>query len=225
MKKIFGLILFVILILSSSTFLFACKDKKGREYTTSIDTEHDIAELTLFTFNGDGEGKLGLMNLGHAFLSLKNTSSSTINLLNKTISSDETISFGTWSILQHFGVWYNVESNYIVQHNKYDGRLSITIGIDQEDIDTLCQFISTHDSWNPLQNCSNFALNIWNTVAMDSEKIEKPIIYTPSHIAKEIKKFENYEINKAIPTEDTMGYFDGSTYVSFQLEGDNYASV
>lgn len=222
MKKIFGILLICILIISSIS-LVACKDK-NRDYSLKIE-DGDIAKLSLFTFNGDGEGKLGLMNLGHAFLSIENISDETITLLDKDIDAGETIAIGTWSILEHFGVWYNVESNYIVQHNKYDGRLSITIGIDDEDISTLCEFISTHDRWNPLFNCSNFALNLWNTVAENSEKIDKPLIYTPSYIAEEMKKFEGFEKNKAIPTEDTMGYFKGSTYVSFQIEGDHYASV
>lgn len=209
--------------MSSSLVIFV-REEPVREYSTSI-AETDVAKLTLFTFNGDGEGKFGLMNLGHSFLSVENISTSPITLLNKNIAPNETISIGTWSILEHFGVWYNVESNYIVQHNKYDGRLSITIGIDNEDISTISEFIKTNDTWNPLTNCSNFALNLWNTVATESEYIKKPVIYTPSHIANEIMKFDNYERNKSIETEDTMGYFDGSTYVSFQIEGDNYEIV
>lgn len=222
MRKLFGFLLICILIVSSFT-LVSCGNK-NREYSLNI-SDGDVAKLTLFTFNGDGEGKLGLMNLGHAFLSIENISDEPIELLNKNISAGETIAIGTWSILEHFGIWYNVESNYIVQHNKYDGRLSITIGIDSEDISSLAKFMSTHDRWNPIFNCSNFALNFWNTVAENSEKIDKPLIYTPSYIADEIKKFDNFETNKEIPTENTIGYFEKSTYVSFQIEGDNYESV
>lgn len=222
MKKIFGILLICIII--SSLTLVACGSNNDRTYSLSI-SDGDVAKLSLFIFDGDGEGKLGLMNLGHAFLSIENISDEPIHILTKNINAGETISFGTWSILQHFGVWYNVESNYIVQHDKYNGRLSITIGVNSEDIEILSKFISTHDRWNPICNCSNFALNLWNTVAESSEKIDKPLIYTPSYIAGEVKKFDGYEINKVIPTEDTLGYFDGSTYVSFQIEGDNYASV
>lgn len=222
MKKVFSLLI-LILVIGYSFTLIACSDK-NREYKTEINSS-DVAKFTLFTFDGEGEGKLGLMNLGHAFVSVENISDKNISILNKKIAPNETISIGTWSILEHFGVWYNVESNYIVQHDKYNGRLSITTGISEEDIETLSKFISSHDRWNPLFNCSNFALNLWDTVATDTEYIDKPLIYTPSYIAKIISKFDNHEKNKAIPTEDTMGYFDGSKYVSFQIEGDNYESV
>lgn len=222
MRKLFGFLLICILIASSFS-LIAC-NKEDRDYSLKID-DGDIAKLTLFSFNGDGEGRIGLMNLGHAFLSIENISDEPIELLHKNISVGETISIGTWSILEHFGIWYNVESNYIVEHNKYDGRVSITIGIDNEDISTLSNYMSNNDKWNPIYNCSKFALTLWNTVAENSEKINKPIIYTPTYIAKEIKKFDSYETNRAIPTEETIGYFNNSTYISFQIEGEHYESV
>ncbi|MGN0961346.1 MAG: hypothetical protein ACI4PF_04015 [Christensenellales bacterium] len=224
MKKLFNLILILLIICISSTAFFACNKNDDREYKAEISSS-DIAKFTLFTFNGEGEEKLGLMNLGHSFLSIENISENPINILNKTIAPNETISLGTWSILQHFGVWYNVESNYIAQHDKYNGRLSITIGISEEDINTLCDYISSHDRWNPIFNCSNFALNLWNTVASDTEYINPPLIYTPSYIAKQMQKFDNFERNKAIPTDTKMGYFDGSQYVSFIIEGGNYEGV
>lgn len=222
MRKLLSLFFMLMFIISTITF-FACKEE-DREYKTDISAT-DIAKFSLFTFNGVGESKLGLMNLGHAFLSIENVSDNNITILNKTISPGETISIGTWSILEHFGVWYNVESNYIVQHDKYNGRISITIGISSDDINKLSEYIASHDRWTPIHNCSNFALNLWDTVASDTEYIEKPLIYTPSYIAKEVKKFSNYERNKAISTENTMGYFSGSEYVSFQFKGDNYESV
>ena len=123
-----------------------------------------------------------------------------------------------------YGVWYNVESNYIADYNKYDGRLSITTGISREDISTISQFISTHDYWNPLQNCSYFALNLWNEVAEESEKLDKLFIYSPSGIAKQLRCFENMEENKELLTEKRFHYFEDTTPVYFELE-DNYVAV
>lgn len=223
MRKIAKTLLIVFLLIFACSGLVACKDE-SREYKTNI-SDTDIAKLSLFTYDGSGESVWGLMNLGHSFLSIENVSSENIKLLNKTIEPGETIAIGTWSILEHFGVWYNVESNYIVQHNKYDGRLSITIGIGEDDIEKISSFIAEKDTWNPINNCSYFALNLWNKVAGETEYIKTPFIYTPSYIAEEMKKFDSFEKNKDIPTEDTMGYFKGETYVSFQIEGDNYESV
>lgn len=188
-------------------------------------SENDVAYLTLFTYDGNGEAKWGLPNLGHAFVSIENVSGDTLNILDKELASGETIAIGTWSIKEHFGVWYNVESNYIIEHNKYDGRLSITIGVSMEDIETISSYIADKDYWNIFNNCSKFALNLWNTVATETEEIEKPLIYTPSYLARQIKKFDNYEVNREINTDDTLGYFNDATFVSFHIEEGNYESV
>lgn len=223
MKRIFALSILIVTILIFSTTITACKSNPDK-YTSSI-TDTDIAKLSIFSFNGESESKLGLLNLGHAFLSIENISEENIELLNKTIKPNETITIGTWAVIEHFGVWYNIESNYILQHNKYDGRDSATIGINEKDIESIANFIAIKDKWNPLENCSHFALSLWNTVAESSEKINNPFIHTPSYISKELKKFDSYQYNKPIITETKMGYFVGEKYVSFEIEGGNYASV
>ena len=146
MRKILGL--FLVLFICVITFT-ACAD--SREYKVSID-DGDIAKLTLFTFDGKGESVWGLANLGHTFLSIENISDESIDIGKKPLPKGETLAIGTWSILDHFGVWYNVESNYIAEHNKYDGRVSITIGIDVDDLKKINESIATNDRWNPLNN-------------------------------------------------------------------------
>jgi hypothetical protein len=121
-------------------------------------------------------------------------------------------------------VWYNVESNYIADYNKYDGRLSITTGISNDDIDQMSEFIFSHDYWNPIQNCSYFALNLWNEVVDDSEKLDTLFIYSPSGIAKQLKTFEGVEENRELITEKKFSYFENNSPVYFELE-DNYVSV
>lgn len=204
-------------------FVFCgCSSTPITRKTTIKDT--DIAYLSLFTFDGKSESTMGLMNLGHSFLSLENVSSEPIKIANVVLSPGKTIAIGTWSIKAHFGVWYNVESNYIQDYNKYDGRLSITTGIGLDDIDKVSEFILSHDYWNPLQNCSYFALNLWNEVAEDGEKLDLMAIFSPSAIAKQIKTFESYDVNKEIITDAKFHYFDNDTPVYYELE-DNYASV
>lgn len=204
-------------------FIFCgCSSTPVVRKTTIKDT--DIAYISLFTFDGKSESTMGLMNLGHSFLSLENVSSEPIKIANVSIDPGKTIAIGTWSIKAHFGVWYNVESNYIKDYNKYDGRLSITTGIGSEDIEKVSDFILSHDYWNPLQNCSYFALNLWNEIAEDGEKLDSMAIFSPSAIANQIKTFESYDVNKEIITDSKFHYFDNDTPVYYELE-DNYASV
>ena len=200
--------------------LLGCGTKGKDSYTSSVEAD-DIAKLSLFSYNGKGESTWGLMNLGHSFLSFENISDENISILDKVIAPNETISIGTWSILEHFGVWYNVESVYIETTDKYNGRVSATIGVNSEDLEKIVSFISKKDKWNPINNCSYFALNLWNTVAKESEYINTPLIYTPTYIAEELAKFDSYEYNKPIPSSSKLGYFKNSTYVSFDMEGGN----
>ncbi len=209
-------LLSLILLASLSLIFFSC---------TTIDTprktnisDDDLLLLSIYTFDGKGEESLGLANLGHAFLGVENISNETIKVGKYSLAPKETVTFGTWSIQAHFGVWYNVESVYIKTIDKYNGRVSVTAGLDLESVDKMNNFILSHDFWSPINNCSNFALNLWNTVAEENEQLIKPFIYTPSHIAKVLKKFENYEINKQIETGSQMFFFDDDTPKYFSME-------
>ena len=197
---------------------------QSKEYKANIN-EGDIALLSIFAFDGKDETKWGLMNLGHAFLSIENISDNKLEILSFDLEKDKTMCIGTWAIKDHFGVWYNVESNYFASYNKYDGRVSVTISLNEEELNKLCSFISTKDRWNPINNCSKFALNAWNSVASEEESLIKPLIYTPSNIANQLKKFDSFEVNRPIVTDKEFGYFDKDKYVSFGFEEDGYESV
>ena len=219
MKKI---ALFLILIVCG-IFISACNNPT-REYKAIIKSD-DVALLSIFTYDGKGESVFGLMNLGHSFLSIENVSDEPIYLSEKKINPGETVAFGTWSILDHFGVWYNVESNYISDYNKYDGRLSVTQSVSSEDISVITEYIKNHDYWTPLTNCSCFALNLWNSVSDTAEKLDASLIYTPSQIAEQLKNFNTFETNRAIVTEKTFGYFKDGGYVNCYLEGGDYEDI
>ena len=213
--------IFLILIIIMSMLVCGCTNTVKR---TTVIKDTDIALLSIFTFDGKKESTLGLMNLGHSFLSVENTSDSAIEIGNVTIDAGKTIAIGTWSIQAHFGVWYNVESNYIADHNKYDGRLSVTTGIGLDDIEKITKFILSHDYWNPLQNCSYFALNLWNEVVEDSEKLDTMLIYSPGAIANQLRNFDTFEENRPIITDSKFHYFAGETPVYYELE-DNHVAI
>lgn len=214
----FRKILSLSLALIASILIFSsCNLKDNKDYHTSVDAS-DVALLSLYTFDGKAESKMGLFNLGHSFLSIENISDEDIKVGKVTLAPDKAVTIGAWSIKAHFGVWYNVESLYIKDYNKYDGRVSITAGINKDDLEVMSQFIDNHDIWTPFRNCSNFALNLWNTVASDTEELVKPVIYSPSKIKKELSKFNSFETNRHISTDDQMFYFDGDTPKYFKLK-------
>ncbi len=216
--KLFSIAIFIFV---ASMCFFSCKNElKTREIEY---IKNHIATLSIFTFDGKSESQFGLMNLGHSFLSISNASKDDVVIGNYTLKPDETVCIGTWSILEHFGVWYNVESNYIRLYEKYLGRVSITKYLDSYDIETICNFIAMHDYWSPIYNCSYFAINLWNSVAKETERLDTYLIYSPSKLSSQLKEFKNYQINKSIKTNYKFGYFNEANYVSFNLEGDVYA--
>lgn len=210
--------LILVLFISVCSILTACSNNP-KDYKVNI-KENDIAYISLFAYSGKEESNYGLMNLGHSFLSIDNISSEDIVVYNFTIPAGETVTIGTWCIDKHYGVWFNIESNYIVNHNKYDGRYSITTGIGTEDIDIINEFIKDHDKWGVLRNCSYFALSLWNEIAEENESISKKPILTPAYLEEEIAKFENYEINRPIVTDSNCYYYDNDKFQKFHFEGD-----
>lgn len=202
-----------MLIILPFTFFGCDKDK---EYKAVIDDE-DKVKLTLFTYDGKGESHFALMNLGHSFLSVENLSDEEITVGKMTVGAGEEIALGTWSVKAHFGLWYNLEGNYSKDYNKYDGRISVSIGLTLDDLAKVNEYIEDNDHWGVYKNCSYFALNLYNLVASDSEYIDTPLIYTPGYIAGIIKKFDTYETNKVIHCEDKFGYFDGNEYIEYSF--------
>lgn len=206
----------------SVALCFGCG--KEKEYSASIDSG-DVIKLTLFTYDGKGESHFGLMNLGHTFLSFENLSDEAIAIGNMTLDSGDEIALGTWSVKSHFGIWYNLEGNYSRDYRKYDGRISVSIGVTLDEVKKINEYISKNDHWSVFKNCSYFALNLYNLVASDSEYIDTPVIYTPAYIASKIKLFDTYETNKVIHCDQTFGYFDDEKYVEYSFNEGLYEGV
>lgn len=204
MKKILIIVL---------TFLFlpnivGCSSKyKDRE--TSLSSEDD-AILTIFADNGDSDSKFLFKQYGHAFLTITNVGTRSFIVGDRQVQPDETITIGLWPIKEHFGVWFNLESNYINEYNKYSQRVSISIGIDLKDIDKITELIDENDKWNVFFNCSKFAVKTWNLVAEENEKIEEKFFVSPNYLHNEIKFFKDYKFAEDIKT---------SNFVSFYKEG------
>jgi len=100
-----------------------------------------------------------------------------------------------------------LESNYIKEHNKYSNRVSLTIGIKQQDIDILNEYFDKNDIWTPINNCSKFALGAWNLVAEESEQINNKLVVSPSYLVEEICKFNEFVNTKEIITNNTIKYY------------------
>lgn len=202
----------------SCLLCFACSPSNLKTRTATFPPD-SVATLTIFSYNGSSESKFGIKNLGHSFLSLTNTSTSDIVLAGKTIHVGEEIYFGAWSLSVHFGIWFNVESNYIEFYNKYNGRISVDKGITAQDLEKISEFIIENDTWSPLNNCSKFAIRLWNNIAKESEKLSLNFVNTPSKLIGELKTFENFQVNKPLSFYEDCGYFANLSDETFEFVG------
>lgn len=190
-------VVFLFLIMSLIT-LSACTRNKERQL---IVTSEDIALLSIYADDGKSESNFLLRNYGHAFLSVKNISENNITVGDRLVVPNETITIGLWNILEHFGVWYNIEGNYISEYDKYSHRVSLTIGINTSDIEEISNMIAKSDRWSPFFNCSTFAMKTWNLVAEDSEKIDSKLLVSPKYLVNKITKFSGHEKNRECITD------------------------
>ena len=202
LKKILSFLVVCIL----SLCLTACSGNEKTRVAT-IESDDDII-MTIYAYDGVGESSFGLINLGHSFLSFENLTTESIMIGKYELPAGDTVAISTWSITEHFGIWYNTENNYIKYHDKYNGRVSVSAGLKLECLEKLNKFIEENDNWLPTKNCTNFSVDLWNTLCEESERVSTPLIYTPNKLSKDIKTFTTYEINREIKTSDRLGYFD-----------------
>lgn len=204
LKKILSAIMVCVL----SLFLVACGNSP-KEKVATINPDDDII-MTIYAYDGAGESRFGLMNLGHSFLSFENVTEDSMMIGNYELAAGDIVTISTWCISDHFGIWYNTESNYIKYYDKYNGRFSVSVGLKKDSLDDLKKYMSKNDTWLPTKNCTNFSVGLWNTLCAKGERLKTPLIYTPGGLVKDIKSFTTFEKNKSIAVSDRFGYFDSN---------------
>lgn len=178
-----------------------------------------VAILTIFADPGSSttgsSGGDGTSNFGvHAFITVKNNSSSNIDVGKLTaIAPGKTVSLGTWgNKTEHKGLWYNLESYFVYKSAAYSGRVSISYGLNSTQLNTLNNFITNNDSWSKLSNCSTFASKAWNSIASTDYKVSAGVPNTPKKLANDIKSKWSFEyLTKApVPWNYSVYYASGT---------------
>ncbi len=144
-------------------------------------------------------------NLGHAFLTFDNITSTTYLIGDYTIKSHESISIGTWpsSITGYSGVCYNLETYYMnVEDHPSTVYLKQTISYD--DLSKINEAIKSNNDWKLFDNCSTFAFTVWNSFS--SFKINAGAINTPSNLINSIKKYDYYK-GCQLSFNSNIGYY------------------
>lgn len=178
-----------------------------------VTQSNDVAKVTIFADPSTNtyKGSSGLsIDIGiHAWIVVENIANRAITVGNMVISQGTQIAVGTWgNQSEHVGLWYNLEPYMVKYDGAYSGRVSKTCTIDSGGLNTLNNYIDSHDSWSYSNNCSSFASGAWNKVS--DNKLSAGIINTPKTLGGNIKATGSYSTNASMRYFYRVHYAQGT---------------
>ena len=193
-KTVISLISFsVIIIILLFCFDFNLYSSKSK--TISYDENGIIFSIT--AFDGDNESEPFVQCLGHAWVSVDNRSGHSIYIKNSEIKNNEIIAFSVWALSGHRGVAFNLEPAFISNYDRYVGRQSLSMNINESQLAEIEDYIDRNDNWTFGKNCSYWSIQLWNELADDDYKLKTPVfICTPKKVQKALHEFDCVETDK-----------------------------
>lgn len=208
-KKLVSLVLSLIMVVGMSVTTFAAEVQPA---ATTVGT------LTIFSSNDGGSSSWDTSS--HAFIAFKNSSSSSIRVGGLNVGAGHEITFGTWgNKSQHTGIWYNLESYFANNASAYGNRVSLSMSVTQSNIDTINDIISKNDKWSLTNNCSSFAVKVWNSVS--SKTLSAGIPNTPTSLMSSIKSKSGYQTGRSIGNTTPIGYVSNGSFVTVTMNKAN----
>ncbi|MFR1685837.1 MAG: hypothetical protein ACLSVX_01490 [Massilimicrobiota timonensis] len=128
----------------------------------------------------------------HSWLMFENKTSSTKTVGRYSLKAGDKVTVGTWGNLQYDGVWYNVEARRQLTHH-----VSTSINLSSSQLSTVTSTIKNNNAWSLTNNCSTFAVKVWNSVA--STKLSAGTPNLPTELAWSIRNKTSYQTNYAMP--------------------------
>lgn len=186
------------------------------------DDDNAIALVTVYATGERGKVAPLLTACGHAYASIRNVSDDTI-VLGKgyNLPAGATVTLASWEFDAHAGVWFNIEPTYIDQ-GWFVKRKSVTRRADSAAIARINQYLidGETDRWTLFDNCTHFAVGLWNAAAEGSDDIiSTKGMLTPSDLEKQVMRFEEREVGRPHESAQPIGYFSGAEFIEFTLVG------
>lgn len=218
MKKVLTI---AITCLALPALLGGCDKAESTRVLHDEPETREVALLTLYSTRERGKVSPMLAAAGHSYVSIQNLTDSGLTLgKGYVLDSGATCTLASWEFDAHAGIWYNIEPTYISQ-GWFKARKSITRRVDADDLTRINAFLSDdgNDHWQVFDNCSDFALGMWNAAASGSgDEINIKHLFLPSQLEKQIKRFVEFEQGRPHESSQPIGYFSGDIFVNFTLE-------
>lgn len=224
-KKIKNVLCFFL----SMMMLLCCSLTASADSLTSASVTPKISFAGHLVIYASNNGASSLFNTsGHAFLSFKNTSSSSVTLGPLEVQPGHEVTFGTWRNTKHRGIWYNLEA-YLANHeNDLKGRISLVTGVTYSDLATINSVIENNDRWSETNNCSTFAVKVWNSICSDKLKLDAGVPNSPTALMASIrlKSGYDYETNRSIEDASPIGYINSAgDFVTVDMTEETKADI
>ena len=214
-KKLLSLIFAFIMVFTVNTTALAAEAQ-------STDASSTVGTLTIFSANDGGSSSWNTSR--HSFIAFKNTSYSSIRVGGLNVGSGHEITIGTWgNKSQHTGIWYNLESYFVNNTGAYSNRVSLSMSVTQSDINTINNIISNNDKWSLTNNCTSFAIKVWNNVS--NAILSGGIPNTPTALMSSIKAKSAHQTGRSIRNTTPIGYVSNGSFVSVTASQLNNVSV
>ena len=187
-QRMTGFFMAIILLVALCVPVSATSDGEAEQLRIDF-----AATMQIVSFSGGGVGSsFGLE--GHTFLIFKNIGTTEITVGHMPLEAGESVTIGTFGNRPaHKGIWYNIEGYCGVTPPTYALLTGVTYG---ELID-INRAINNHDTWSITDNCSSFAVDVWN--AGNSGKTLSG--GNPAAVVSSIKKQSGYTTNPTVPVK------------------------
>lgn len=172
-----------------------------------------VARISIFAVDAESTANYGLLYLGHSFLAFENVSDDDLQVGSIRLAPGEMCSVGSWGMNAHFGLWYNVESNYIDNAQLYAGRVSLTKNVSAEGMATVNARLAALDTWTPFTNCARIAMDTFDAAGGDTLKLRG--LVTPTRLKNEIRRWTNAETNRPIVNYGAAGFCDAGGFEEY----------
>ena len=205
-KRFITLVVVVMLLFSISVTAYASEIQPRIDF---------VATMKVVSFTGGGVASSFGYN-GHSFLIFTNTWTSPITVGHFPVAPGESITIGTFgNRANHVGIWYNIEGCLGTSTTTYALVTALTVA----ELQQVNQTINSNDSWSALSNnCSAFAVKVWNSVS--SVDISG---WNPADVVSSIRSQDYYVTNVAIPSK-TSSNIARHTSTSYEMDPTGYYS-
>ena len=216
LKKIIVISEILFVLIAFSCFCFDFNSYNRQFKTVSCDENGIIFSIT--TFDGENETEPFVKSLGHAWLSVDNRSGHSVYIKDYEIKNNETVTLSVWAISEIAGVFFNLESNFVSKCNRYVGRQSLSVNIEESQLKAIEQYIDKNNNWAIIKNCTFWSIQLWNEIVEDKFKLKtQTLVYTPKRLEKALSEFDCIEVDKDFSRCGEVFFYQNGIRTELQL--------